>query len=140
MRVVLLLCIFLHPGFITIMLGICYPERLQVLFLSLFVLSSIRFYQNTNIPSAIIGFISANLALYYKEPTFLMIGSVGLLMLIDSLKHKKGTKAYAYYGALLASALLFLVLYTLLIMPNIEKTYARGIFLSAHEELLQYFS
>ena len=136
LRVVLLLCIFLHPGFITIMLGICYPERLQVLFLSLFVLSSIRFYQNTNIPSAIIGFISANLALYYKEPTFLMIGSVGLLMLIDSLKHKKGTKAYAYYGALLASALLFLVLYALLIMPNIEKTYARGIFLSAHEELL----
>ena len=136
LRVLLLICIFLHPGFVTIMLGICYPERLQVLFLSLFIFSSIKFYRDNSLSSAIIGFISANAALYYKEPTFLIIGSFGLLMFIDSIKNKNSTKAYLYYGALTISALIFLVLYFTLIIPHIEKAYTREIFLSKYEEIL----
>ncbi|WP_066388925.1 hypothetical protein [Helicobacter himalayensis] len=89
LRVLLLLCILLHPGFVTIMLGICFPERLQVFFLALFVISSIKFYRYNSTSSAIIGLISANIALYYKEPTFLIIGSFALLMLLDSKNPKQ---------------------------------------------------
>lgn len=137
LRVLLLLCILLHPGFVTIMLGICFPERLQVFFLALFVVSSIKYYRHNSTSSAIIGLISANVALYYKEPTFLIIGSFALLMLLDSIKHKRNS--CWYYAALLFSVFVFLILYFTLIIPHIEKAYTRWTFLSVYEEMLHIF-
>lgn len=133
-RIGIIFCLMLHPGFVTIMLGICYPERLQVLFLLIFMLSSLYFYKHTSLLSAILGLVSANIALYYKEPTFLIIGTFGLIMAI--FQYKRGYKVIWYYVACALSAVLFLGLYIWLIMPNVEHTYAREIFLSPYESLL----
>lgn len=135
-RILLIFSIMLHPGFITIMLGICYPERLQILFLLLFVIASWYFYHHKSTFSAIVGVISASIALYYKEPTFLIIATFGLIMLINAIKLKTGIKTYVYYTSCIVSAGIFLGLYVWLIMPNIEQAYRREIFLSTYEVLL----
>ena len=120
---VVLMALFFTPGFVTIMLGICYPERLQILFLCIFVLSSLHFFQTKYIASAIIGVISANLAMYYKEPTFVIIATFGAMNLIASYKLGQGRRTYLYYGVLLGSAMLFVLLYMILVYPYIVKAY-----------------
>ena len=135
LRILLLIGVLLHPGFVTIMLSICCPERLQVLFLLIFVAASFRFHiaskpHKTQYVAMIVGIIAANLALYLKEPTFLFIGLFGFVNLIAALKDKhKNTAAIFYYATLLASVAVFLALYMWLIYPNIIKAYGNLIFI-----------
>lgn len=138
LRVVLLLGILLHPGFVTIMLGICYPERMQAVFLLLFVLASLRFYNGYALRHAWLGVVSANIALYYKEPTFLMIGCFGLLGVLVAYQRGLGRRALVYAGSLVASAGVYLILYLLLIFPKITGVYQRVEFESAREAWLAF--
>lgn len=136
-----LLCVvvlFLHPGFVTIMLGICYPERWQIPLLCVFVLASLRFYKHHCFKSAIVGLLAANLALYFKETTFLIIGFFGAFHLYFALKSKEGKLAYFYYISLLISALIFLLLYFCVVYPQITDVYQRGVFLDTYEKFLYF--
>lgn len=138
--------ILFHPGFVTIMIGICYPERLQILFLLIFVLASASFYKTQNLKTALIGIIAANLSLYYKEPTFLIVGFFGVfhLFFLYLTRHNAKSKAIKtahkklaiYYATLCLSALIFIALYMILIYPNITNAYRREIFLSTYEMVL----
>lgn len=119
--------LFLHPGFVSIMVGICYPERLESLCLLAFVYASLRFYLSPRVRYMALGIVSANLAIYLKEPTFLAIGVFGLFGLVMSARgdgaHKK--RALVYYGLLVLSAVAFLTLYLWLVYPQILKSYQR---------------
>lgn len=136
LRIVVLGIILFHPGFVTIMVGICYPERLQILFLCLFVLVNFAFLHRATFATALIGFISANLAMYYKEPTFLMIGLFGCFMLITSLYRHQSKMIVVYYASLVVSACVYICIYLLLIYPKITKIYHRETFENAREEWL----
>ena len=137
LRIVLLCGFLFHPGFVTIMLGICYPERMQIIFLLVFVLASLRFYQVAKCRYAWLGFISANLALYYKEPTFLMIGCFGFVGLCIAYVRGLGRIACGYYASLVASASVYLGIYLVAIYPKITKIYQR-VELSVREEWLAF--
>ena len=119
------------------MLGICYPERMQIIFLLVFVLASLRFYQVAKCRYAWLGFISANLALYYKEPTFLMIGCFGFVGLCIAYVRGLGRIACGYYAFLVASASVYLGIYLVAIYPKITKIYQR-VELSVREEWLAF--
>lgn len=125
----LLACIFLflNPSFIKVMLGICYPERLLALFLLIFVVSSYKNYTKPNIISTIIGIISANLAIYLKEPTFLIIGCFGFLNLVYAYFTKKQTLFLVYCILLILSAIIFLGIYGLYIVPNVDNFYGTSL-------------
>lgn len=99
LRVFALGLILFHPGFATIMLGICYPERMQILFLLLFVWASMKFAATDKSRYAWIGFISATIALYYKEPTFLFIGFFGVFgVVVHYIRHKQLHIHYASFS------------------------------------------
>lgn len=139
LRVIFLIGMLFHPGFVTVMLGICYPERLLVLFLCIFIIASMRFYRFQDSLSMIVGLLSANIAIYYKEPIFLAIGTFGSIMLLYSYFYQKDRihkKVYIYYAGLILSALVFIALYCGLIMPHIEQTYTRNTALSMYESML----
>ena len=119
--------LFLNPGFVTVMVGICYPERLEILFLCGFLVASYRFYESYKLKYAIIGVICANMALYLKEPVFLIIGSFGALHLIISLaKRQKIQKIFwLYHLVLVISACVFIGIYLFHILPQIDSAYDR---------------
>ncbi|MFC3868008.1 hypothetical protein [Helicobacter equorum] len=121
--IAILLGLLLHPGFVAVMLGICYPERLQVLFLLVFVYATFRFSLTNRVLYMTIGCITANLSLYLKEPTFLFIGFVGFVNLIILVKNKSFNRSFVYYTLLALSAMIYLILYMWLIYPHIVKTY-----------------
>lgn len=133
-RIVVLLLILLHPGFVTTMVGICYPERLQMLFLSLFVLSSLAFCTKPTVLYAIVGFVSANIAIYYKEPTFLMIACFGIFGLFVSAYRQYAKWILVYYISLIISAAVYLCIYFVAIYPKITSIYSRNTFDNAQEE------
>lgn len=121
--IAILLGLLLHPGFVTVMLGICYPERLQVLFLLVFVYATFKFYLTNRVLYMVVGFITANLSLYLKEPTFLFIGLVGFVNLVILVKNKSFNRSFVYYALLTLSAMIYLALYMWLIYPHIIQAY-----------------
>ena len=135
-RIVVLLFILLHPGFVTTMVGICYPERLQMLFLGLFVLFSLRFCAKPTILRAIVGFASANIAIYYKEPTFLMIACFGIFGFFVGAYRHYARWILAYYVSLIISAVVYVCIYLVAIYPKITSIYSRNTFDNAQEEWL----
>lgn len=135
LRAMVLGVVLFHPGFVTIMVGVCYPERMQVLFLALFVLANVSYASKPTLGKALFGFMAANAAIYYKEPTFLMIGFFGIFMLLAS--YRQASKAMlAYYASLIVSAAIYLCIYVCFIYPKITKIYQREIIESPREELL----
>lgn len=137
--IAILLGLLLHPGFVTIMLGILYPERLQVLFLLVFVYATFRFSLTNRVLYMIIGCITANLSLYLKEPTFLFIGFVGFVNLIILVKNKSFNRSFVYYTLLALSAMIYLILYMWLIYPHIIKAYndTKNIFIEQATHILK---
>ena len=124
LRVFALGLLLFHPGFATIMLGICYPERMQILFLLLFVWASMKFAATDKSRYAWAGFIAATIALYYKEPTFLFIGFFGVFgVVVHYIRHRQ---LHIYYASLACSALLYFILYCVLIIPNVNGYYGVG--------------
>ncbi len=123
----------LSVAFVTVFFGICYPEKLQVIWLSIFMLCSFcvisdlgggkyaRFHQ-------IIGILSLNIALYYKEPTFIAAFAFGTVLLIFAIQnHQKDLQKYAIY--IICSALLYVILYVLLIFVfwNVREYYNQNV-------------
>lgn len=135
--IAILLGLLLHPGFVTIMLGICYPERLQVLFLLVFVYATFKFYLTNRVLYMVVGFITANLSLYLKEPTFLFIGFVGLVNLVVLVKNKSFNRSFVYYALLTLSAMIYLALYMWLIYPHITNIYHRPILIEQIVHILK---
>ena len=76
----------------------------------------------------IIGILSLNIALYYKEPTFIAAFAFGAVLLIYALQNRhKDLAKYAIY--IICSALLYVVLYVLLIFVfwNVREYYNQNV-------------
>lgn len=120
--------ILLNPSFVLVILGICYSEKVASLALLVFVISSLKVLRNEKYADyfVIIGLLSGNIAIYLKEPMFIMLGIIAICNLITAIKYK-AKLAILYFGFLLLSAMIFLGLYVYLVLPNINDLYSSAV-------------
>ena len=132
-------------GFVIVFFGICYPEKIQIIWLSIFMLCSFCVIRDlsrdsykdsdkSNRFTQIFGILSLNIALYYKEPSFIAAFAFGVVLLIYALQNRsKDLAKYALY--ILLSALIYALLYVLLVLVfnNVREHYYQESFVFARE-------
>ena len=124
----------MSAGFVRVFFGICYPEKLQIIWIALFMLFSLRVTQNPTPKNQLFGIIFLNIALYYKEPLFIAALAFGAVLLMYAISnHCKDLRKYAIY--IIASALLYVALYVLLILAfwSVETYYKQHSFSYARD-------
>lgn len=91
-------------------------------FLALFLYCNIKFVETKKWIHAIIALLSINYILYYYETMFIIPLAIGICSLIFS-RNQLSRKEITYYMLLIASGLLFLALYAVLVLPKVENFY-----------------
>ena len=109
--------LLLLPGFATAWFRLFVPERNQLVFFLIFLASYLSFFKTGRWTSALLALVSANVALYYKEPGFLMLGAFVAFHLLLGWK-ETGTRQKALGAALLLSAVAFLGAYFFLVFAH----------------------
>lgn len=116
----ILLCLF-SPTFITAWLRLFVPERMEFVFLSLFlacymyvVFARVRLKTWAFL---VLGVVCANVALYYKETAFAMLGVFGFIHFVLDYKHSsKATKVFDV--ALVLSSAVWLLVYVIVVLAQ----------------------
>ncbi len=106
----LILIFILSPGFVTSWLRCLVAERDLVLFFVIFLYFYLKFQNNQKLLFLIVGLLSANIALYYKEPGFLMLGTFSFFHLIFGWK-EINVRRRIFDFLLLFSSFIFIVVY-----------------------------
>lgn len=91
-------------------------------FLILFIYLTIKFYDTKNWWFGIFALLSINYVLYYYETMFTIPLAIGVFALLFTYK-KQDQSEKVYNWLLIASGVLFLVLYAVLVIPRIEHLY-----------------
>ncbi len=121
---VVILCVLvvlLSPSFITAFLRLFVPERMEFVFLALFVASFVYMlaHQNSNNAKTYIAFgvglMCANMALYYKETAFAMIGAFGFFHLVFGFRGLSKKIKVFDIALMISSAVWILVYYVVVI-------------------------
>lgn len=102
------------PGFVTAFLRLFVPERSVLFFFLLFLYFFIRYQENQKLFYAVAGLLSANLALYYKEPVFLMLGVFAFSHLLFNWR-RMNAKQKGFDALLIASSVAFVFAYYLIV-------------------------
>ena len=118
--VTILICLF-SPTFITAWLRLFAPERMEFVFLSLFLACYMYVvYARVSARAWIFlafGVMCANFALYYKETAFAMLGAFGFVhFVLDYKNSSKATKAFDI--ALVLSSVVWLLVYALVVLAQ----------------------
>ena len=92
-------------------------------FLPLFVYGTLKFLDTKKWSYAILALVSINYILYYYETMFTIPLAIGVCALLFSYKRIEKAER-VYYSSLIASGLLFLLLYAILVLPKVETFYA----------------
>lgn len=111
-----ILAIIFSPGFINSWFRLLVPERSQFVFFLLFLSCYLKYQKNQNIFLLLIGIASANVGLYYKEPGFAMVATLGLSHLFFGRK-QINSKQKLFDILLILSAIVFISLYLTLVFP-----------------------
>jgi len=137
-RILTISLAILIPSFVVSFLGLIYPERNLIFWLSIFVLCRYRLTRSESIYSRtyIYGsLISAQFSLYYKEPVFILIGSFAFTNLVVNFLREKyllsnfrtllelTKKYYVDLGLLFLSAL-YVFLYKVIVLSEITQRYS----------------
>ena len=130
----LLLC-FVNLSFVIVFMGVCFPERVQVVWLSGYILGLffLACSQKRVALWAVVCVLCGGASMFYKEPDFVFV--CGSLVVFIGLKlyygHKSNaTKDHANTPIIIVGlalglvACVFIGLYLWLVMPNIQKSYA----------------
>ena len=110
-------------GFVTVFFGICYAEKVQIIWIALFMLFSLCVLHNPTHKNQLFGIIFLNIALYYKEPSFVAAFAFGVVLLIYAIQNRQRDLA-KYAFCVILSSCYFVLLYYLLVVSEIDKTYA----------------
>lgn len=105
-----ILILILSPGFVTAWFRLFVPERSVLFFLIIFLYFYVLYQKEQKISYFVLGLISANIALYYKEPVFLMLGSFAFFHLVFGWKEINSKQRICDY-ALIASSVIFVAIY-----------------------------
>lgn len=112
-----ILSIIFNPGFVTAWFRLFVPERNVFLFLVVFLYFFLKFQKDQKIIYLIIGLISANIALYYKEPVFLILGGFAFFHLLFDWKNLN-TKQKIFDFLTIISSSVFLIVYYFVVYIN----------------------
>ena len=113
-----LFLLLVSPAFSTSWLRLFVPERMEFVFLSVFLLCYAYILRHKQATFALIcGIISANIALYYKETAFAMIGAFAFVMLVCGYR-KFSTQIRIFNLLLLLSSVVWLVVYYYVVLLN----------------------
>lgn len=116
-----LILISLLPGFVTAWFRLFVPERNVLFFVTIFLYFFLKFQNSQRWIYFIIALISGNLALYYKEPVFIMLGSFALFNLIFTWK-QLNFKTKLFNFMIIASCSVFIIIYYLLVFSKRGET------------------
>ncbi len=109
--------LLLTPAFATCWSCLLSGEKGATFYLVIFLFCHLRVQQTGSILAAVAALISANLALYYKEPVFLAIGGYAAGNLVLGWKDSS-RRTRLVNGLVLLSCLTYLVFYAVLILPH----------------------
>ena len=120
-----ILILLLSPSFITAWLRLFVPERMEFVFLALF-LACYAYVLSHNKGKVctfmlMFGVVFANIALYYKETAFAMILTFGFVHLILGFKNL-AFRVRIFDVALILSALVWVVVYVIVILLQKESS------------------
>lgn len=157
-RLSFFICVFisLNPGFVQVFNGVCFPERMQIFFISIFLLLLYKIFMQDrgNVLNIVLLLLFANFAIYSKEPTFIFFSAFGLVyILLNTIKNYKSppplpqsikdnqARYYKYIAliGMIISGIIFFLLYLTLIYPNITSSY-RGQFSSPFISMREYLA
>ena len=114
----------LSIGFVIAFFGICYLEKIQIIWIAIFMLCTFFVLQKPTQTNQLLGIIALNIALYYKEPLFASAIAFGVILLLYARQNsRKDLQKYALL--VICSALLYVLLYVLLVLvfANVIKYY-----------------
>lgn len=115
---IILLLLLLSPAFSTSWLRLFVPERMEFVFLSIFLMCYAYVLGHKQAAFALVcGVISVNIALYYKETAFAMIGAFAFVMLVCGRKNFS-TQLRLFNVLLLLSAIIWFVVYYFVVIAN----------------------
>ncbi len=115
------------PGFAYSWFRMQLNERDLVLFLALYLWAYFSYLGDRKSTwPLVLAWFAANFVLYYKETAFIIVGAISFSYLVLGWK-EKDRRLKVFHAACLASAILYLVIYTLYILPHGGVfSYARG--------------
>jgi len=119
--------VFLTPGFALTFTKLLYSDKHVLFYFSIFTFSFLVFQSGQKLGSMIVSLMSANVAIYYKEPAFLAIGAFSVVHLALTW-HTSSRRARLLDVLLAGSAVLYIVLYAVMILP----------YKVAHQDYLPY--
>ena len=107
-------------------------------FLPLFVVCSLRFLEKHQWGYAIIALVAINYVLYYYEIMFVIPLTIGVCAFVFSVSHLS-RQDKLYYALLVASGILFLLLYAILVLPKVDSFYSHHSGKSLFQNALRMF-
>ncbi len=109
--------VLLAPGFTLSFFKLLYSEKNVLFFLSLFLVSYLLFQKRQQTIYLISALLSANVAIYYKEPVFIAVATFATGHFLLSWKTLNG-KAKLLDGLLIASAVVYISTYLIAVLPS----------------------
>ncbi len=124
--ILLIVFLFIQPGFVQSYFRLQMPEKDSFFLFLVFIYCYFKLFQQAEQKYLIIGLICANLALYFKEPGFISIGALAFANILLFWK-KSTTRKKIFDLGLLLSSIVYLLLYLIIIFPDIETRYGAWI-------------
>jgi hypothetical protein len=124
-RVVVPMGVMVLTSVVMSFFGLVFPERDLLFWLAIFLVSMQRFSRNPRSLTCWSALASAQFALYYKEPVFLLIGGFAATRLVLFWRARRGPiwKEHWLETALLLQSAVFLLLYVVLVLPHVKSLY-----------------
>lgn len=122
---VMLLVLLVLPGFATAWLRLLVPERDELLFLTLYVWCYIRAMDKPGAAALLGAVVAANLALFTKEPAFLMLGTFSAVRLWSTSRSPR-RPVFALDVVTLLSCGVYIAVYYLLVFRHHTRLYSGG--------------
>lgn len=134
-KVLVIILILITPSFVQSYFSLIIPERNLIFWLTLFILFIQRFDSKKSLYDFIFLVTISQFIIYYKEPSFLFISGFALTRLLikfierqQTIKSIKNIINFIHQNwleiSLLLLSALFLLLYIITILPNINSSYA----------------
>ncbi len=113
--------LILLPGFTNVWVGFAATERNVMFLMATFLLCFMAYRQSQKTVYLVLGLVCANIALYYKEPVFVMLAAfAGTHLLITWRTVRAGERLYG--ALLLLGSFVFIAAYAVIIVPHLGKT------------------
>lgn len=121
--VLVVVLILFTPGFVTSWFRLFVPERNVLFFLTIFLYYFFLFTKSDKVVHGFIALASANIALYYKEPVFLLLGSFIIFYTLSTWRTSNFKQVFLNSLIFLSSCVFFAFYFILVYQHKGEYLY-----------------